>query len=348
MMAAFAYNRVPQAAGEVPERTSMPSGTYILVFATALLMGLRYEVGGDWFPYLQNYNMVQLLNYGQALDTFDSGYVTLVFVAGRLNAGIWLVNLVCGLIMTFGIVRFCSRQPNPALSFLVAIPYLIIVVGMGYTRQGVAIGLILAGLVHADGRSTRKLIFYVLAAALFHRASLLVLPIVLAPLFRRNLLYAIGAALAFVILFALLLARSADTYITNYVDAEYESGGAVVRVAMNLLPALFALIWRKRLGFGSYQSEVWTVFALIALATFPLVLAASFTTAIDRFALFLIPLQIAVLPRIPYIFGKQKALNAQLVLAVCAYSAAVQLVWLVFATHAKYWVPYKSIIFGAQ
>ena len=348
MLAAFAYNRAPRSAGVgVPDRTRMPSGTYVLVLATALLMGLRYQVGGDWFPYLENYQLVQLLDYGQALDTFDAGYATLVFWAGRMDAGIWLVNLGCALIMTFGIVRFCSRQPNPALSFLVAIPYLIIVVGMGYTRQGTAIGLILAGLVHADGRSTRKLILYVLAAALFHRSALLVMPLVLTPLLRRNFVYSVAAGITFAGLFAVLLSRQSDALITNYVDAGAESGGAAVRVAMNLIPAALALLYRKRLGFSEYQSEVWSVFALVALATFPLVLFGNFSTAVDRFALFLIPLQIAILPRLPYIFGNKKALNAQLMLLVTGYSAAVQLVWLVYATHAPYWVPYHWVVGGA-
>lgn len=348
MVAAFAYNRTPETAGHAMlERAGMPSATYILVLATALLMGLRYQIGGDWIPYLENYNLVQLLSYGHAIETFDIGYATLVFIAGRMDAGIWLVNFCCALIMTFGIARFSSRQPNPALCFLVAVPYLLIVVGMGYTRQGTAIGLILAGLVYADGRSTRKLIFYMLAAALFHRTALLMLPIVLAPLFRRNLLYALGGAVAFIILFLLLLSRQTDALITNYVESGYESGGAIVRVGMNLVPAALAIGWRKRLRFSSYQSDVWSVFALAALATFPLALIGTFTTAIDRFALFLIPLQIAILPRIPYIFAGRGALNAQLVLAICGYSAAVQFVWLVYATHSRYWVPYEWI-FGVN
>lgn len=348
MVAAFAYNRVPQTNRVgVADRLTMPSATYVLVFATALLMGLRYEVGGDWFNYLGHYNLIQLLSFAQALETFDAGYATLVFVAGRLGAGIWLVNLVCAIIMTFGLARFCSRQPNPALSFVVAIPYLIIVVGMGYMRQGTAIGLIMAGLVYCDGRSTRKLVLYIFLAALFHRTALLVLPLVLAPLFRRNLLYAIGGGVVFAGLFAVLLRQQTDELITNYVDAEYESSGAVVRVAMNLIPAVLALLWRKKLRFNQYESEVWSVFAVVSLALLPLVLASNFTTAIDRIALFLIPLQIAILPRVPYIFGAQKTLNAQLVMLVCGYSAAVQLVWLVYASHAEYWVPYHSIVFSA-
>jgi hypothetical protein len=348
MAAAFGYNRTVAATVMLtPQRQRATAGIYILALATALMMGLRYEVGADWFNYLDNYDMIQLLSYSQALETFDIGYATLVFIAGRMDAGMWPVNLACGAIMVLGITRYCLRQDNPALTFLVAIPYLVIVVGMGYTRQGVAIGIILAGLANADGRSTLKLIGFILCAALFHRTALLVLPLALAPLARRNLLQAIAGAVVFAVLFALLLRQSTDQLVTTYITQDYESNGAVVRVAMNIVPALLALLLRNRLGFNDYERDMWSVFALVALATLPLVLATSFTTAIDRLALFLIPLQLAILPRLPYAMSRSRQTNAQWLLVVCGYSAAIQLVWLVFATHAIYWVPYKTIIFGA-
>ena len=308
------------------------------------MMGLRFQVGADWYNYLDNYDLVQFLTLDQSWATFDIGYSTLVYVATRLEVGIWFVNLICGLVMTLGVVRFCSRQRNPALTFLVAVPYLIIVVGMGYTRQGVAIGIVLAGLADAGRQSSVKLVLFILAAALFHRTALLVLPLALAPLVRRNLLQAILGVLASLVLFALLLQRSTDQLIATYITDDYESSGAVVRVAMNVVPAMLALALRRRLGFNAYERDMWTVFALLALAIFPIVLTANFTTAIDRLALFLIPLQLAVLPRLPYAVAGGRSGNAALMLAVCAYSAAVQLIWLVYATHATYWVPYRMVI----
>lgn len=348
MVTAFGYNRGYISAGTItrpPRRRA--ATTYMLVLVTALVMGLRYQIGADWFTYLDNYNMVQLLSYTEAIKTFDIGYSTLVFIAGRLDAGIWLVNLACGLIMTLGVMRFCSRQENPALTFLVAVPYLIIVVGMGYTRQGVAIGIVLAGLADADGRSPLKLIMFVSCAALFHRTALLVLPLVLAPLARRNLLMTVAAAAAFALLYFLLLRQSSEELVATYISQDYQSGGAVVRVAMNIVPAVLTLLLRKRLGFNDYQREMWSVFALVAIATLVLVLTTDFTTAIDRLALFLIPLQIAILPRLPYVLARTRQTNAQLLLGVCGYSAAVQLVWLGFATYAMYWVPYKITFLDA-
>jgi hypothetical protein len=343
MAAAFGYNRSFARTGFATRpRWRGTAGVSILVLATALLVGLRYEIGADWYTYLENYNTMQLLDYGQALQTFEYGYATAVFVAGRLEAGIWLANLICGILMVGGVMRFCLRQENPGLTFLVAIPYLIIVVGMGYTRQGAAIGIVLAGLAQANGRSPFKLIAFVVCAALFHRTALLVLPMALAPLARRNMLQAILGSMVFLVLAFLLLRNQSDQLVNTYItQRSYESGGAVVRVAMNLVPATLALMLRNRLGFNDYERDMWTVFALVALATFPLVLATSFSTAIDRLALFLIPLQLAILPRLPYVFGRSRQTNALLFLAVCGYSAAIQMVWLVFATYAEYWVPYK-------
>jgi hypothetical protein len=48
-------------------------------------------------------------------------------------------------------------------------------------------------------------------------------------------------------------------------------------------------------------------------------------------------LQIAVLSRVPLMFRAQLPGKA----AVVAYLALVQFVWLNFAQHARYWVPYK-------
>lgn len=345
--AALAQNRLSLPSGiATSARTKTSAGVYMLVIGTALLMGLRFEIGADWVPYLEHYETVQFLSVPDAvsLPGFDLGYSAIVILSSRLNGEMWLVNLSCALIMVFGVARFCARQPNPALCFVVAIPYLIIVVGMGYTRQAVAIGIILAGIADFDGGSIVKITLFVLVAALFHKTAILVLPLILAPFAKRRPIYLIFGALVFVALFFLLLRESADALIANYIDADYESRGAAIRVAMNFLPAVLALALRKRLGFNSYQSEMWSLFALVAIATLPLVLAANFTTAIDRLALFLIPLQIVILPRIPYVFGTGKAVNALMMIGIIGYSGTVQFVWLVFATHAEYWVPYNSYL----
>jgi hypothetical protein len=68
------------------------------------------------------------------------------------------------------------------------------------------------------------------------------------------------------------------------------------------------------------------------------------STAIDRLALYLLPLQVFVLARLPEALSSSKNTKRQLLLAVIAYSAAVQFVWFNFGDHAEAWVPYKTFI----
>ena len=66
--------------------------------------------------------------------------------AGQNELGIWFVNTICGGIFSYGLIAFARSQPRPWLALAVAVPYLIIVVAMGYTRQAAAIGFVMLGL----------------------------------------------------------------------------------------------------------------------------------------------------------------------------------------------------------
>jgi hypothetical protein len=58
---------------------------------------------------------------------------------------------------------------------------------------------------------------------------------------------------------------------------------------------------------------------------------------VDRLALYILPLQLAVMSRVPGTVIN--SLSGRLV--VIAYSFAVQFVWLNYAAHAEYWLPYR-------
>jgi hypothetical protein len=60
------------------------------------------------------------------------------------------------------------------------------------------------------------------------------------------------------------------------------------------------------------------------------------TAALDRIALYLIPLQLAVLSRPKSIFPNE-GIGTFLVILYCA---AIQFTWLNYAHHARFWVPY--------
>ena len=303
-----------------------------------LIIGLRFEVGGDWFAYKRIFSRTAFVGLDQSLTEGDPGYQLLNWLIRRMGAELWLVNLTCASIFGWGLWRLAKVQRDSWLTLLVAIPYLVIVVSMGYTRQAVAIGFIMAGLAAVRrGASPLRFTIYIIAAVLFHKTATVVIPLVLLASNRNTLINAIiGIALTF-LLYDLFIAESTDIMVSNYLTDEYESEGAAIRVFMSVLPALLFFLLSRRLGLSEQDRLIARNFSLAAVALLALLFALPSSAAIDRLALYILPLQLVVLPRIPRAIGSLGIGR----FAVVVYCFAVQFVWLNYATNAPAWVPYQ-------
>jgi hypothetical protein len=334
------------AAGAVQYRPDprrlIQGGPLLLAMAlvTMVMIGFRYEVGGDWLNYIDIlHDITENGLWGPRAQ--DPGYGLLNLLAGMSGLGIWAVNLACAVLFTWGLVKFARRQPNPWLVMVVSVPYLIIVVAMGYTRQAVAIGFILAGLADLERGTVFRFAFYMLLATTFHKSAVVVVPLVALTASKNRFMTGAMLLMTAVLLYYLFVQASVDKLMTNYVGAEYQSQGAAVRVAMNLPPAVLFLVFRRRFQLSLQQDKLWRNFSLGALLALAMLLFTNSSTAVDRLALYLIPLQMFVLGRLPTAFPDRGRLNAQLAFLVIAYSAAIQFVWLNYAANADSWLPYK-------
>ena len=65
------------------------------------------------------------------------------------------------------------------------------------------------------------------------------------------------------------------------------------------------------------------------------------STALDRVALYFIPLQLVAFAYLPDAIGWPGERNQNSVAGILLYYAAVMFVWLNFATHSYFWIPYK-------
>lgn len=304
----------------------------------ALLIGLRYRVGGDWTAYERMFAFAKYNSLDRSLALGDPAYQLLNWSVQALGQEIWLVNLICGLIFSWGLIRFTLTQPSPWLATLVAIPYLVVVVAMGYSRQAVAIGILMAGLAgHLQRPSIFKFAAYVLVAALFHKTAVVVLPLIALGAGRNRFLNFIAAVILSFLFYDFFLSSAADRLVQNYFEAKYAAQGAAIRVTMSLFPAVLFLSSQHAFGFPDWERKLWRNFSLAAVVFFALLLLLPSSAAVDRMALYIIPLQIAILSRVP---GSLVGRSLGLVVIV-AYSFVVQFVWLNYAAHAELWVPYR-------
>jgi hypothetical protein len=318
-------------------------GVWIFIgVALTVLIGFRFEVGGDWFNYLRHFNFMNGQSYAYALSKSEFSHWVVNKVMNDLGLGLKGVNFLYALFFTVGLVAFARVQPRPWLVLACAVPYLIIVVAMGYSRQAVALGFAFIGIVAL--RRGRFILFslWVLVGATFHNSAVLLIPIAgLAA--NRNRMQAVASVGFISILgYELLLSDNITRLVDVYIDQQLTSSqGALIRLSMNALAALIFLNFRRLFALTPAERRLWSLTSLIALAMFLAYFATGLSTALDRLALYFIPLQLVTAAHLPDALGLAGRRNSRGVIIVLAYFLVVHFVWLNFASHAPLWLPYQ-------
>lgn len=307
----------------------------------AVIIGFRHEIGVDWFNYVSHYQATLDVAFLDALATNDPGYGALNWMSGLVGGNVYLVNFVSSALVMIGIVSFCRRQPQPWLAFLIAVPYMTIIVSMGYTRQSVAFGFELLALNALLDTRVRLFVFFVICGALFHKTAVILLPLALLVSSRGQRSTAVWVFVTGAILGAGLLMEHYETLWSRYVEAGMESDGGPIRIAMNALPSILFLLFSKRLA-KEKERQLWIWMAILSLALVPLALISS--AAADRIAIYFMPIQIVVFSRLYQLF-RRSSVRAGVVLGVVFGYGAMLWVWLHFAVHSQYWLPYQFLPF---
>lgn len=336
IFAFFAVGAVMDA-GRQPDLRRLRPGWLFGGLLILIMVGFRNEVGADWDQYEFIFAFAGRMEFWRVVGIGDPGYQALNWVVQSLGGEVVWVNLVCAVLFTWGLFRLAQVQPYPWLAVLVAIPYMVLVVAM-YTRQAAALGILMAGLASlVRGGSLARFILYVVFAALFHRTAVAVLPLVVFSRPRHRFINIVGGLAAIYALFDLFIADSMETFVSGYIEQQYSSQGAVIRIAMGLLAASIFLQRRKKFGFPDAEDRMWYYFAVASFAAVVALAVSPSSTAVDRLSLYLMPLQVVVLSRVPFVYAT-RYLAVSLVIAYCF---AIQFVWLNFAVHAQYWLPYQ-------
>lgn len=335
---------IEQGEDHAQRRVNFVWGLYTV--ALAIVIGFRWKTGGDWGNYYINLQQFYWLRVGDAAATSkDVGFTFLSMVAAQFTTGIVVITLFSGIVMAIGLLIFCLAQPRPWLCMAVAFPYLVVVCGMGYIRQGIAISFIMIGLAALDRERVGRYVGWVVAGALFHATALALIPLgALAS--RRNRVIVIGLVAAVTLLaFRTLIASRTTALMTNYVEADAESSGALVRAFMGALPGAIFLIFRKQFGLTGSAALAWMALSAATILAVPAVLLYPSSTVVDRLGLYLLPVQCFVFARLPDALAKNKQQRLLFAVGILLLYIVVFFTFINYGDHAKMWVPYRFYLF---
>jgi len=323
-----------------------------LIFVLILILGFRFEVGGDWNTYLYWNNRL----YGKSLayvfeEGNEIGFELLNWLGANFIGGLFLPQLVCGMLLLIGLRKFCFTLPNPFLGLTIAMPYLIWVVGQGYTRQAAALGFFLFGLSYV---SVKKTLSYTLCSGmglLFHKTAVLFIPFAM---FINDRLFSRTFLISFIVisitsLLAYITTLSSGDVIAMFDaylgDSNISSAGALIRCSLTATTGTIFLYNRKRFVINSEERVFWSVFSLVGIMIFALIFISPSSTVIDRINVYWLPLQIFVLTSFPTIFESKYSNSRQSVtLVIILLCALIQWIWMFYSGNAAKWLPYRFYI----
>ena len=304
---------------------------FIFGLCLVIIIGFRHEVGGDWFRYLDTaYGIKKGVDFDFSnFYTGDYAYRVIHWFSVNYLSGIYSTNLLSAIFFVAGLIRFSLNIPNSWISIFISIPFLVIIVSMGYTRQAAALGFIMWGLV--DLMRGKNIRFYILVfiGSFFHITALIMTFV--AVLYNNSSKYLFILLLFFIVLFMIgvyiLFMEQIDHMIYYYITIKFHhSSGAIARVFMSFMAAIIFFAFYKKHKEIFNDTRLWYVFSLVNIILFPS--AFYFSTFVDRIAIYFIPLQLVIFSRVPTLF---------------AYFSLL-FVWIFFGKHSRFWIPYQNLL----
>mgnify|MGYP006091997197 FL=1 len=327
---------------------------YVVFLIFIFIIGFRYNVGGDWPQYKHVYTMFSkdfdILNFRIGSDY---GYEFLAWFVYQLNFKFYGLNLIISVIFTSSIFYFCYLQPNKWVALVVSYPVIILILGMGFTRQGVAFAMLVFGIIALIKKHHALFFLCMFISIIFHKSTIIFLPLYFFSFekikFSTLIIFSIFLLAAVYLTYEDLYRLYESYVLARFTNAEAGGGlvsnGVYYRVGLNLIAAIFMLLFRKELTKNIIERRIFVSFALVTI--FSIFLMNDFSVLSDRMNLYLSILQVFVFSRLFYVFKGEKNIKTLNILIFFNYGLILT-VWLLFAVNSHAWIPYMNVFFNVH
>ena len=329
--------------------------TLFFIFLFLLLItGLRFEVGGDWFNFLSNYEQLDSSIWGENLffQKSEPIYDFILKISRSFNLSLAGLNIMLSFFLISSIFLVASEFKNPLLVILISVPYIIIVFGMGYINQSTAFAFIIFAIYFFYKKKYFTSLLLMLFSIGFHYSAAVFLPVYfILYLINKGLKFNNTNIIIFFIIFLLLFLLSLFLFEQYYKIYKYylnpnlyTSPGAYIRLFINSIIFFLFFLFYKDLNLTKEEKIIYlyTFFIFIICA---ILLFSQSSTASDRLNLYVYLIHLFVLPKILElkILQNYKSFLSFVVLIIYGF---VLIFWLQFANHKNAWVPYQMFFFN--
>ena len=144
-----------------------------VIFLLSIFIGFRNGIGGDWIIYEKFYHNVHNLSFSEIINS-SLVYVFINKIAYYTGTQFVGVNVICALIFMFSLAIFLNNSKNKWLALAISFPIIILILGMGYTRQGLAFSFSLLLIKALEDKKLKNSIIFFILAILSHKSALFI------------------------------------------------------------------------------------------------------------------------------------------------------------------------------
>lgn len=320
----------------------------LLCMALSIFVGLRHQVGGDWNNYINLFELTRGITISSALKINDPGYYLLNWFASNKFGGIYLVNYVCAALFVFGIWRLLYEMPDRYSGLAYAFPYLVCVVGMGYTRQSAALGLTYLALTSISQKNLIRFFFFIILASAFHKSAALFSLIAFSrSKSKKVFIFTFVSTLSgFYLVYELYLSHYVLSLHYSYIENVYRSNGAIYRTAIHAVFGLLYLIWFKTKEIKNVPSGILVFFSYLSFLSFALAITLDSNVFVDRLALYLFPLDLLVISNLSRLIQPKLLISSnKLLQVILGLNLILFVLWLKYSPNSEAWSNYKIFPF---
>ena len=312
---------------------------HLFLIYLVFFIGLRYEVGGDWFQYKKIY--YEIIDNNIFFDIKnDIIFTFLIHLLSYIQESIILLNFLLAIVFIYSLNYFIDKDTDWFLVFVSIMPVYIIIISMGFVRQATAIAIFLISIKLIFNHSFfRSGLFFIISLG-FHKT---ILPYgIIYFLSIRNITQFFLMGLIIIASF-LFFYNSFIRMIYYYVGegVHFISFGSIQRLGIIFLFATFFIIFQKKLVNNENERKIILTLSIIVLMITPFIFF--YSSAIDRLAFYAIPIQIFCVMRAHNLFIKKKD---YFIFKIFIYSTSLFIVfiWINFSLHKVGWLPYKNYL----